>query len=291
MQKHLAFAFVILAAACSGDDDAPSADAPAGGADAPSGADSGTPGNWTPLITGEWTLPAGGENTSDVHQIVLDRDIYVGAIRPIEPPGTHHTLLALDSIGSGNIIYASGVGTNEIVFPPGVGLRLTAGSTLALQLHVFNTSEDPLAGTSGVEIIEVAEADVQNVAGLWLPGPIALSIPPMQEHTQTGTCTASETVTIFAIFPHMHQLGSYFRTTLNVGGNDMILHDGPYNFTDQAFIPFEPLTLNAGDTITTECTWNNTTDQTVTWGESSTTEMCFSILYRYPVVSGPEFCF
>jgi hypothetical protein len=84
---------------------------------------------WVSLVTGDWSLAAGGEDTNNNHAITLDRDIYVGAIRPIEPVGTHHTVL---NNGGTGIIYASGVGTNEVVFPPGVGLKLTAGPTLNL---------------------------------------------------------------------------------------------------------------------------------------------------------------
>lgn len=61
-----------------------------------------------------------------------------------------------------------------------------------------------------------------------------------------------------------------------------VIHDDSYDFNHQAFIPFEPIALEPGDSITTECMWKNPTAQAVGWGESSTTEMCFSILYRYP---------
>jgi hypothetical protein len=80
----------------------------------------------------------------------------------------------------------------------------------------------------------------------------------------------------------MHQLGVHLKTTLTVGGVNQVIHDDAYSFDHQAFIPFGPVAMQAGDKITTECTWNNTTPQTVSWGESSTTEMCFSIMYRYP---------
>jgi hypothetical protein len=86
----------------------------------------------------------------------------------------------------------------------------------------------------------------------------------------------------------MHQLGTHLKTTATIGGETTVLHDDAYSFNDQAFIPFETITLDAGDTLTTECTWNNTTSSTVTWGESSTTEMCFSIMYRYPKVSSAD---
>jgi hypothetical protein len=241
---------------------------------------------WKPIIIADWQLSPGSENTSDSHTVTVEKDVYIGAIRPIAPVGTHHTVLAIGGLGTGNIIYASGVGTNPLVFPKGVGLKLVAGETLVLQLHLFNTSAEILKGTSGIEIIEVAPEDVEQEADLYLPGPIDFSIPPNAEYTHVGTCTAAVKQNIFAIFPHMHQLGSHFKSTLTVGGVDKVIHDGEYQFDHQAFIPFEPIAIDAGDKIKTECTWTNTTTNEVGWGESSTTEMCFSILYRYPAQGG-----
>jgi hypothetical protein len=245
---------------------------------------------WTELITADWELSPGSEKTSDLHSITVDHDIYVGGIRPIAPTGTHHTLLALNGLNAGNVIYASGLGTNAVMFPPGVGLKIAAGETVVLQLHLFNPSASVLGGLSGIEIVEVAAEDVTAEADLFLPGPLDLTIPPNQQHTQSGTCTVNQAASFFAVFPHMHQLGSHLKTTLTTGGTPQVLHDGDYEFEHQAFISFAPIAVSPGDTITTECTWDNTTSDTIGWGESSTTEMCFSILYRYPAQGGENFC-
>lgn len=279
---------LILFAACGGGD----SNAVDGGAnDADAGAtptaDAGGDQSWAPLVTGDWTLPAGGENSSDNHLIVLDRDIYVGAIRPIEPVGTHHTVLSIE--GGSGIIYASGVGTNAVTFPEGVGLKLAQGTRLNLELHIFNPSGDAISGTSGIEIVEVAEADVIHEADLFLPGPFAFQLPPGQETVTSGTCAIETEQTVFALFPHMHQLGKHFKLTVNKAGQEQIVHDAAYDFNEQAFTVFEPITLSPGDSITSECTWVNTTGQTVGWGDSSNNEMCFGIMYRYPA-QGNDFC-
>lgn len=78
---------------------------------------------WTALITGDWSLAPGTENTSDIHSKVVDHDTYIGGIRPISPIGTHHTVVSLGSLGTTNTIYASGVGTNKLLFPKGVGMK------------------------------------------------------------------------------------------------------------------------------------------------------------------------
>ncbi len=245
------------------------------------------PSGWQPLITKAWQLDPASETTSDLQLVTIESEIFAGGIRPIAPIGTHHTVLAKGAgdFSGVNIVYASGVGTNELMFPPGVGMRLDAGMLLGLQLHIFNTSEQPLTGTSGVEIFHVDPSAVTEQVDLLLAGPSELSLPP-GEKTVSHTCTVTERQTLFALFPHMHQLGTHFKTTVTVGGETRVLHDAPYDFSEQAFLPVEPIVLEPGDQVTSECTFFNTTADTVEWGESSTTEMCFSILYRFPAGGG-----
>lgn len=258
-------------------DDMQMTDAPAAGA------------TWSTLIDKSWSLAPQGENTNDLQIITLDRDIYVGGIRPIAPLGTHHTLLFRGLTGT-NAIYASGIGTTELVFPEGKGFKLTKGTVLGLQLHVYNTSDDALTGLSGVEVIEVDPSAVSEEVDMFLPGPKDgnLVIPPGVS-TQAGTCMVNAPQTLFALFPHMHQWGVHLKTTLTVGGVDQVLHDDTYTFEHQYVEKFAPIVLSPGDKIKTECTYNNTTGATLNYGESSNTEMCYSILYRYPKQS-QEFC-
>ncbi|MBK6515449.1 MAG: hypothetical protein IPM79_34160 [Polyangiaceae bacterium] len=274
----------------AGDGGAAEGGSNAGGTSQGGGGEGGSTANWSTLMTAEWGLAPGQELTSDVHTIVADRDIFVGGIRPIDPQGTHHTVLALGNLNTGNILYASGVGTNELLFPEGVGFKIPQGETVVLQLHLFNPTGESISGLSGIEIVEIPEAELVHEADLYLPGPLDLSIAPNQQTVESNTCTVGVEQTYFAIFPHMHQLGTHFKATVTVDGVDTVIHDDAYSFDHQAFLPIDPITLSPGDSITTECTWNNTTASTVGWGESSTTEMCFSIVYRYPKQNDAGFC-
>lgn len=274
---------VALLAACGGDSTSPGVDAPAA-VDAPSG-------DWVVLLSQDWTLPAGTENMVNASR-TLDQDVYVRAIRPLAPAGTHHTLLGLTT-GSGGgpgtspdgLLYASGVGTDALMMPAGVGLRLEAGKQLTLQLHLYNTGDAPLSGTSGVEVLLTTADQITDLAEIELAGPLGLTIPP-GVHTISGTCTATSPQTVFAIFPHMHQLGTHFRAEARTAAGAVTIHDDSYRFDEQRISPITPLALAPGDTITTECTWDNTTGATVNFGTSSDTEMCFSILFRYPATGG-----
>jgi hypothetical protein len=252
---------------------------------------------WTSVVQGDWTLPAGEEIPELCIEAVLTEDIYVSAIRPVHPQGTHHTLLAIGDAEDGRcnanvasgLIYAAGVGSDGIQLPPGVAMKLAAGRVLKLGLHLYNTSTEELRGTSGMEVQRLLPEEVKYLSEAVLAGPFDLAIPPGR-HLASNDCEITEEQTLYALFPHMHQFGVHFKTTATVSGNPIVLHDGPYDFEEQYQMAIDPrLTLRAGDTIRTECTYQNPTAKTVTFGESSDTEMCFSILFRYPP-TGRSFC-
>jgi hypothetical protein len=246
--------------------------------------------SYTRIIEGTWTLAAGTENPNFCVKKALTEDVYVHAIRPVHPPGTHHTLLTIGdesdncttAVAQG-FIYAAGVGSEGLTLPDGVALKLPAGRVLNLGLHIYNTSEQELTGTSAMEIEAMDPKDVQYEADSVLAGPIGFSLPPHERSTVTHECNVTSDQSIYALFPHMHQLGVHLKTTLVMGGVPMVLHDGDYQFNEQFQIPIDPVVhLSAGDSVQTECTYDNTTDHNVTFGESSDTEMCFSVLFRYP---------
>ena len=264
-------------------------------------------GEWSTLIEANWTLQKGTEGYTCARGTVPE-DMYVSAYRPIAPLGTHHTLFTLgddeSSAGGDGIfecnagtngpkmLFGSGVGTQPVEFPPGVAMKLSKGEKMLLNLHLFNTGDDPLSGVSGVEIVRVDPAKVEHEAEVVLAGKIAdLSVVP-GESTQSGSCEMSHDVTLFATFPHMHQMGSYLKATaVPVNGEPRVLVDGPYSFEDQRYYPLQPaMELKAGDEVKVDCTYQNPTTETVLFGDSSLAEMCFTGLYRYPRGSGYFVC-
>ena len=256
-----------------------------------------TTSEWSTIVEGSWELAAGDEKERDCFKHKLEEDVYVTAIRPIHPFGTHHTLITLGdektecttAVANG-LLYAAGVGSEGLELPPGVAIKLPKGKYLGLGLHIYNPTEDAIEGTSGLEIKTVKAEDVEYEAEAVLAGPVQISIDPLQKKTITGTCKMEADQNFFAIFPHMHQLGTHFTTTFNIGGEDHVVHDAEYHFEEQYQIPLDPeYRLKKGDTITTACTYNNTLNKTIGFGESSDREMCFSILFRYPA-QGKGFC-
>jgi hypothetical protein len=253
---------------------------------------------WSLLAQGDWTLEPGTEEVDHCIKVTLEEDIYVSAIRPIAPEGTHHTFVALSdtadgerctpAVASGTLIYAAGLGSPGIELPKGVAMKLSAGKVLNLSLHIYNPTQRVLHGTSGMEITRVDPADVKYESQTTLAGPIGFSIPPGRV-LLTHECEMAEAQTAFVLFPHMHQYGKHLKTTVTVGGVEKLLHDGDFDFADQPQIPIDPIAFAPGDRVRTECTFENDTANDIGFGESSDTEMCFSVFFRYPHTAS-SFC-
>jgi hypothetical protein len=261
--------------------------------------DDDTGDSWQELLSGAWSLQAGSEDWYCVSK-TFDEDVYIGAFRPVDPAGTHHTVMtygpptgpdrasepcAPDDT-SPFTIYASGVNTNPLEMPAGVGFKIEAGQQVHLNLHVFNTGEAALTGTSGVEIQTISADEVVHEAETFLPGAFGFAIPQNQEYSYSSNCDIAEEQYIFALFPHMHQLGRHFKSELTIGGETQVLWDEDYQFEAQTFASFDPIKLSPGDRITSTCSWfyppNPDGPETVQQGDSSTEEMCFGITMRYP---------
>jgi hypothetical protein len=284
----------------SGDDDT-DVDAAAGDID------SSIPPGWTSLVEGDWNLGAGDEGYFCVYATV-PRDLYVKAFRPLIPQGTHHTVLTKytgsqpDGVvpcGAGtngqSMIYGSGVGSPDFTFPSGVGLHLSAGQRLLLNLHLYNASDAPLSGRSGTLVQEATAAEIQNEAEIVLAGPTVTLRVPQGVSTQSGTCNISSLtsvpVQVFSLSQHMHKLGTHLKSVINRDGTQITLQDIDYNFENQTFQLVNPhVELRPGDTLTTSCTFNNTVGHDVTFGDSSDDEMCFSDLFYYPAQGANFIC-
>jgi len=261
--------------------------------------------DWKPLIQGEWELPAGEEGYRCV-RLTATEDMFVKEFQPIAPLGTHHTLLSVNETPTApdgvstctagdnghTTLLGSGVGESYSAgpLPDGVAYKVAKGSQLNLNLHLFNVSETMLKGVSGTKVRTTSADKVKQFAETILAGPVSLSIPAGRSTTM-GKCTLKSDTSVFAVSPHMHQLGVHLKAVANRAGGmpTVTLYDGPYDFFEQRQFAAS-LALKAGDTIQVECTYQNDTQRTVKFGESSLDEMCFLGVYRYPIAGEGLIC-
>jgi hypothetical protein len=185
-----------------------------------------------------------------------------------------------------------GTGAN---FPPDVGLQMPSGAsaTFGLEIHYNNAgSYTDALDASGVEFCTTKKFRPNSAAVHWL-GSQAILVAPHQQTDVVGQCkpTNTQPVHVMAVSPHMHQIGVHAKLILNrKDGTKVALHDAPFAFADQQSYPLDVL-VNPGDTLTTTCTYNNTTNALVTFGPATENEMCYNFTTAWPagaLSSGPN---
>ena len=300
----LVLVLFLVIPACGGDDDGSgdngdnsdnSGDPDGGGG---GGVDADLPDGFETLVSVEWTVPPPQGPNPDVYmcaRLTLTEDMLLSGFSAISPLGTHHTVLSVGPADGADgqfecaffqnhdrLLFASGVGTDDFLFPEGVALPVEAGQQLFLNVHLFNVGENDLSGVSGVAVKKVADAE--TMAEFTFAGTFAIDIPAGSTNAEaTGTCPIQEDATLLNWWPHMHQLGN--RMTIEIDDNMVFQED--FRFEEQLNYPINRQ-VSAGQEITVTCRYNYTATD-VGFGDSSNQEMCFAGFYRYPA-RGEAFC-
>lgn len=186
------------------------------------------------------------------------------------------------------------VGGSDVEMPKDVGLRLPPpNSGVMVEFHFYNQGAAVEMDKSAVEICVLPAGTRKHTAGMtWLGTENfngLLGMPPKTESKFSGTCVPSRTgmnatdpIHIFLFWPHMHSYGRHMHSSLKrADGREETVFDKPFDFNYQ--ITYEAgVDLLPGDTITSTCTFNNTSNSSVAFGPSSEQEMCFQFAYSYP---------
>jgi hypothetical protein len=285
-----ALLLVLLLEACGGSD--------GGGGGGPDGG--GGPMTIT-LISRSWTQAANSESYQ-CREIQATSDLLLTSFHPTLPPGQFRMWVVTSDaptnsapgdfdcaasalIASGNrLIYAAGMGTNDIQLPAGVGVRIKNGQYVTLIVQVVNVTGTALSGTSGVTAQTTSQ--ITNEADMIFAGTTSISIPANGTGSATGGCSVPGNWTIFALLPMQNRLGVHHTVTLTHSGSST-LHDASYDFNQQVF-DSKNVTVVNGDNLQTTCDYNNLSGATVVFGPESTDEVCLTGVYRFPAPSVAE---
>lgn len=195
-------------------------------------------------------------------------------------------------------IYAWAPGAPPYMLPEEAGFPMAEGAPthLVVQVHYSNLKHE--AGhvdATGVDLCTTETPRKYDADIMWIGG-FDFSLPPHRSSTVECTFDWGHNwdkylpLQIVQSWPHMHQLGRKLTTDLvRADGTTVPLgHADPFSFFDQAGYAVDA-TVSNGDRFVTRCTWENTTDQTVVWGEETHQEMCFNLLTYYPRIPLPQF--
>ncbi len=198
---------------------------------------------------------------------------------------------------NGKAIYAWAPGAPSYLLPEAAGFAVDAAKSTHLMVQVHYSNLTQLEGQKDstelglclTDQVRPYDADIMWVGGY------DFKLPPHQKTSVECTLSFGEALTflpvhVFQAWPHMHRLGTRLETQLLRPDVDPIglgLAD-PYTFADQAVYPMN-VDIYPGDKLATRCTWDNSTDSTVKWGEATSEEMCFNLLAYYPKIDLPQY--
>jgi hypothetical protein len=249
------------------------------------------------IFKAPWTKPVQGlrfrhlaDNASVLHHWLLfseTANVADGAVSPCDLDGP--TGILCGAADTRALITGWAPGRGDFALPADVGLELPApGKLLAVELHYYNSSNAPAMDHSGVEVCTTSKFRTNTASVSWL-GTENISIPPKSSGTAAGVCAparkgmnATDPIHVLFSWPHMHKLGNHLKSVVNrAGGTTEPMYDGAFSFEFQRLYD-TPVLLNPGDTVTTTCTFDNTTDREINFGASTQMEMCFNFTYAWP---------
>jgi hypothetical protein len=279
--------------------------------------DAATPQGSYTVQFGPITVAAGDEQTQCLTlRLGNPAPIHVGAIHDLLGTSSHHMIVykvadttevttpfacqpftdTLDPT-KGSVLIVSQRKDDLLTFPDGVAYTLGTNQMVRIEMHYINATASPttLVSTSTM----IPSSNYQYEAGFLFIGDPDITLPPMSMTTLGPIFFKAPSqfanVHFFAITGHEHKLGTDVTietaTSLTDPGTSVYNVPG-WLWSEPATVTSNPpFTLPSGGGFKFTCQWDNTTANTVTFGESAgTNEMCFFWAYYYPS-QGDEVCF
>lgn len=234
-----------------------------------------------------------GEEKYVCYAKTLEEDVAVDRFELAENAVVHHVFLSRtlapepEGLSECNVIFkqtwlpmfVTGKGSTTLEYPSGAASVLRKGSQVVLQLHLLNVKNEDVHTTAGVAMRISTAANPDPVA-IYAFGTQKILLPPEAKTDVVDVCTPTEDIQAFATLAHLHKLGAalHFEVEQDDGTMKEVVNRDPYSFDNQ-FIDPTPISVPKGRKTKVTCTYQNTTDKQVTFGESSLDEMCYLVGY------------
>ena len=159
-------------------------------------------------------------------------------------------------------------------YPPGVALRIPAGTGFDINAHYVNRSSQIIQGEIYANLHTVDSSLVEHVAERLFMNNLDINLPPQTSTTLTKTFVVDERVQIFQLFSHAHEHMTDFRVFIDGGPRDGELVYIAYDWEHPPILELNPmLTLEKGQGLRLQATYNNDTNSTINFGFLSSDEM------------------
>jgi hypothetical protein len=203
-------------------------------------------------------------------------------VRDLRDPAGNLVLTTALSMAYHVYVAGSMTANSTYVFPDGVALEMPANAALDLNTHYVNKTATEIVGEAYANFGTVDRASVTHVAQTLNLNNTDIVLPPNQRTTLSKTFTFTGKRTVFMLSSHMHKLGEKFVIRIAGGPRNGEVVYETTDWSHPAVKTFDtPIVLEAGQGLTSEITYNNTTTKQVSFGLTSEDEMGIIFGYYY----------
>ncbi|MBJ05134.1 MAG: hypothetical protein CMP65_04465 [Flavobacteriales bacterium] len=267
------------------------------------------------------------DNREAVHHAIIMADVTgSGASNDEESPDVlgYESFggFSLDGVSPTEYVFLAGYapGMNPIVWNGELGMKIPAGADILCQVHYAPSSVDEW-DQSSINIFTKPASEVEREVQMKMWLRLDLDIPANTQttveaclnfhpvipyldffgpepqsfngYTFTGEqhCSLPEDWSLLGILPHSHLMGKSWEVYAETpdGNNIPIIKIPDWDFDWQGFYYPEYMQhIPAGSIIKGIATYDNTSDQNMSWGELTTDEMFFCPIYYVPYQDGDE---
>ncbi|MBC8154257.1 MAG: hypothetical protein H7Z72_15245 [Bacteroidetes bacterium] len=206
----------------------------------------------------------------------------LNVIRDLRNPD--NSLNPLTLLSMSNHVYMAGTQEpyQNYVFPEGAAMLIPANLTVDLNSHYVNKTTGIINGEAYMNLYTVPAARVVNVVKPLDLGNQSLNIPPNSRVTLTKSFTFDQPRKILTLTSHCHKMGEKFVIRIKGGPRDGEIIYTSTDWEHPEIITYTtPITLQKGEGLTSEITYNNTTGKTINFGLTSEDEMGIIFGYYY----------
>lgn len=210
-------------------------------------------------------------------------------------PGSHHLLLFYrDDAEDGPLEDCSGLEfaatpystqlpDDSVAFPEGIAALLPRNKGIRLQSHYLNVSPEPITAQVQVTLHPAEDGTVTDHAGVLFIVQPSISVEPHTTETVTFDCDVPMDMNVLKASSHMHKHGTAFTSTI---GGESFYDTETWDEPDPGYFD-PPMAVEAGAPLHFECTFQNDSNETLTFGESAASnEMCILVASFYPTPAG-----
>jgi hypothetical protein len=184
----------------------------------------------------------------------------------------------------GNHIFYFGGSESNITFdfPEGTAVEIPANATFDLNSHYFNRSSKPYNGEVYMNLYTVPKEKVKKVLKVLDFGNTSLIIPANKKTVITKDFKFSKNTKVVTLFSHTHKFGEKFEILIKGGARDGEVIYTNFDWEHPLKVDFAtPISLKAGEGLTSRITYNNYSDKQVGFGFTSDDEMGIIFGYYY----------